>query len=74
MKFLVGYYWKIVMQWGQSTFNGGICVGGGLLRGILASEGDFPQMHSLIACGFTSYKPFITSKEFQLHRDEVFDK
>ena len=42
MKFLIGYYLKIVFQWGQWSFGGGVCVGDGLLGGILASEGDFP--------------------------------
>ena len=41
MKFLIGYYLKIVIQWGQWTFGGAVCVGGGLLGGIFASEGDF---------------------------------
>ena len=34
MKFLLGYYLKIVIQWGQWTFGGR-----NLLGGILASEG-----------------------------------
>ena len=41
MKFLIGFYLKIVIQWVQWTFVGGVCVGDGLLGGILASEGDF---------------------------------
>ena len=36
VKFLLGYYLKTVIQWGQWTF------GGSLLGQILASEGDFP--------------------------------
>ena len=38
VKLLLGYYIKIVIQWGQWTFGGG-----SLLGQILASEGDFPQ-------------------------------
>ena len=42
MKFLIGFYLKIVIQWVQWTFVGGVCVGDDLLGGILASEGNFP--------------------------------
>ena len=37
VKFLLGYYLKIIIQWGQWTFGGG-----SLLSQILASEEDFP--------------------------------
>ena len=53
IKFLIGYYLKIVIQWGKYGGGGsGVCVcvcvwgggrgGGSLLGGILANEGDFP--------------------------------
>ena len=45
MKFLIGYYLKIVIHWGQLTIGGGgVCVGGDLLGGILAIEVDFPPL------------------------------
>ena len=36
VEFSLGYYFKIVIQWGQWTFGGG-----SILAQIVASQGDF---------------------------------